>query len=94
MIYFLYNHSQSIYISMSSDIFLIWNNGEKHQQFIEKDFKNGFFIDEVSCSEDDNSIYFDNHGMATACIWKYGIYAQELSKIVLDHEAEEAFAFT
>ena len=53
-----------------------------------------FVIGGVSWSEDDKILYFDNHDIALACIWRYDLETKELSKIIPEHEAEHPFAFT
>ena len=53
-----------------------------------------FCIGGISWSEDDKVLYFDNHDIALACIWRYDLETKELSKIVPEHEASNPFGFT
>jgi len=53
-----------------------------------------FTIGGISWSEDDKILYFDNHEIALACIWRYDLETKELSKVVPEHEAEHPFAFS
>ncbi len=53
-----------------------------------------FCIGGTSWSEDDEILYFDNHDIALACIWRYDLETKELSKIVPEHEASNPFGFT
>ena len=62
--------------------------------FESKYFYNGMTVGMVAWSKDNKYIYFDNHGYLMACIWRYNIETNELSKIVPEHEAENPFPFT
>lgn len=53
-----------------------------------------FIISSTFWSNDNRFIYFDNHNLAIACIWRYDLGTKELSKIVPEHEAKAPFAFT
>lgn len=55
--------------------------------------QNDFMISSTFWSNNDRVIYFDNHNLAIACIWRYDLVTKELSKIVPEHEAKAPFAF-
>lgn len=58
-----------------------------------KTFEDGFVIGDIDWSPDDSILYFDNHGIMMACIWRYDFATKELSKIIPEHEAEHPYSF-
>lgn len=91
--YSIYNHSKTMYVDADNENFSLGNEKSKKVEFITKSFKGGFYIGSANWSFDDKFVYFDNHGDALACIWRYNIESKELSKIVPEHEAEHPFSF-
>lgn len=57
------------------------------------DMADHFMISSTMWSNDDKVIYFDNHNLSIACIWRYDLTTKELTKIVPEHEAKAPFAF-
>jgi tetratricopeptide (TPR) repeat protein len=98
-----HKHDTFVYSGDSFNIGQIENNKTVTKSlFTIKSFKNKiireesipFTIGGVSWSEDDKVLYFDNHDIELACIWRYDLESKELSKIVPEHEAQQPFAFT
>jgi len=102
--YFKWNHQHTKFID--EDFKLSTGYSKNAKKVLESEFEydlsinkkigntdNHFMISSTIWSNDDKVIYFDNHNLAIACIWRYDLITKELTKIVPEHEAKAPFAF-
>ena len=98
-----YNHKRSAHIRTDmyykdNDVTALIKTNTRTQEeevlFTLQNTDVNWLIGDISWSEDNKVIYFDNASERMACIWRYELLTGVLEKIVPEHEAKYPYVYT